>query len=211
MQTLTVKYRPGTLAEVRGHEAIIRKLQTYAADPYPCALLFHGDTGVGKTATALALARALGAGVTAEGVELHNPEYAEAAGLYMLSSNKLSVEKIRETQDRLRHYGRSMFGGTGWRVVIVDEADVMSKEAQDSWLSLLDDPPANTTVIFTCNSGHKLAQRFLHRCEYHHFDFGIESAPTEAKRAANVQPAATPAAGRFGTAPIRALQHLAHP
>jgi DNA polymerase III delta prime subunit len=57
--------------------------------------------------------------------------------------------------------------GSGWSVVIVDEADEMSQAAENAWLSLTDttNRPKNTIIIFTCNETEKLKDRFLSRCE----------------------------------------------
>ena len=55
-----------------------------------------------------------------------------------------------------------MFGKRFW-LVLVDEADTMSKAAQDSLLSVLDELPQNTVFVFTCNSDEKFEARFLSR------------------------------------------------
>ena len=51
---LTDKYRPRTLSEVLGQPEIVASLQRFVAAPYSCAMLFHGDSGIGKTSAAYA-------------------------------------------------------------------------------------------------------------------------------------------------------------
>ena len=59
-ETLSEKYRPQTLDQVCGQSYAVMTLKDFAAHPFPQAFLFHGDTGLGKTTCAYALARELG-------------------------------------------------------------------------------------------------------------------------------------------------------
>jgi DNA polymerase III delta prime subunit len=54
--------------------------------------------------------------------------------------------------------------GSGWKVVIVNEADRMARPAETIWLDVLEAIPARTVIIFTTNEASRLSQRFLDRC-----------------------------------------------
>jgi DNA polymerase III gamma/tau subunit len=60
MDQLLKKYAPRTLDEVLGQPRVVAALQQFVAAPYPAAFLFFGESGVGKSATAAALAVELG-------------------------------------------------------------------------------------------------------------------------------------------------------
>jgi hypothetical protein len=151
------KYAPRNLADVLGQGDVIKSLQAFAAEPYPCAMLFHGETGVGKTATALALARALDCA----------PEEAEFGGLYQIPSGDQCADSVKEWM-RLLHY-RPMFG-SGWRVLIVNECDRMSSAAEVIWMDALEALPTSSVLVFTTNEPHRLSQRFRDRCETYAFE-----------------------------------------
>ncbi len=63
MESLAIKYRPKNLSEVLGQSEVVRALRLFVAQPYPTSFLFHGDTGVGKTSAAVAMAYELGIAV----------------------------------------------------------------------------------------------------------------------------------------------------
>jgi len=60
--------------------------------------------------------------------------------------------------------------GSGWKVVIINEADRMTPQAEVMWLDGLEKLPAKTVVLFTTNNLHKLTDRFIRRCEVQRFD-----------------------------------------
>jgi replication-associated recombination protein RarA len=160
-QPLVMKYRPVTLAEVMGNPEAVDSLKAFVAASYSCAMLFSGPTGTGKTATALALARDLGVAV----------EEQELGGFFELTSGNQNMEPIRKTLDMLRYRPLS---GSGWRAVVVNECDRMSKDTEHLWLDALENLTNQTVVLFTTNDPYKLSQRFKDRCEC--FAFAADAA-----------------------------------
>ncbi len=145
-QSLTEKYRPRTFAEFAGMEKQRRILQAFAANPYPTAFLFVGGPGTGKTSMGLALGAAIPA-------ELHHVPSQECT--------VANIDRVRMTCQYVPMSGYRM------HLVLVDEADQMSPQAQTSLLSKLDStnfPPA-TVFVFTCNATDRLEARFLSRCK----------------------------------------------
>lgn len=156
MLDLLTKYRPRTLSDVLGQANVVRALRQFAARPYSCAMLFHGESGIGKTATAVALAHDLGVAV----------EEGDCGGLFTIASGELDAEAVRRCQKLLRF--RPMFG-TGWRMLLCNEADCMSKAAEAIWLDALETLPTTTVVVFTTNASGRLSQRFRDRCQNYAF------------------------------------------
>jgi replication-associated recombination protein RarA len=160
-QALTEKYRPKTFAEFAGMEKQRRILQAFAANPYPTAFLFVGGPGTGKTSMGLALAQAIPA-------ELHHVPSQECT--------VANIDRVRMTCQYVPMAGYRM------HLVLVDEADQMSPQAQTSLLSKLDStnfPPA-TVFVFTCNATDRLEARFLSRCKVLEFStYGMGPQATE--------------------------------
>lgn len=139
------KYQPKTLSEVIGQEEAIIKIRGYlnqGIENMP-NLLFHGEYGVGKSSTADCLVRELSA----------YREYIDCAA-------NPGVDQIRnlETSFHLKTLPTNYLvsrTGEGYlyrgRIIILDEADSLSKEAQNSLGSLLDIPQEHTKVIAIVN------------------------------------------------------------
>jgi hypothetical protein len=149
---LLEKYKPRSLGELLGQPWVSHQLQFFAERPYPCAFLFEGDTGTGKTSAALLLAEALGV------------KFSEGpfAGLHQIASGEQTGETVRKTMDGLRC---RPFFGSGWRVLVVNEADAMTPNAAYIWLDALEDIPPQTVVIFTTNAPGKIPARLRDRCK----------------------------------------------
>jgi replication-associated recombination protein RarA len=150
--SLLEKYRPRKLSDLLGQEWVAHQLELFAAAPYPCAFLFDGDTGTGKTSAAMLLAEALGV-CLAEG---------PFGGLHQIASGEQSGQTVREMMRGLR--SRPFFG-SGWQVLVVNEADAMTASASIIWLDALEDLPPMTVVVFTTNAAGKIPARLRDRCE----------------------------------------------
>src|SRR5437016_587114 len=85
--SLVEKYRPRCLAELLGQPDVRSALETFVTAPYPAAMLFVGETGMGKTSAAYALAYELGC----------LPEDGELGGLYEIPSGSQTADSVRET------------------------------------------------------------------------------------------------------------------
>ncbi len=115
-------------------------------------MVYFGDSGIGKTATAHALARDLGVDVEEGGL----------GGFHEISSGEQRADTVREVLGHL-HY-RPMFG-SGWKMLCVNEADNCRPEAEVIWLDALERLPERTLVVFTTNDISKISRRLRERCE----------------------------------------------
>ena len=131
MKQLVEAYKPLAIDGFVGlakPKAILRRV---ADTPYESAWLFLGPSGTGKTTMALAFADTVGA-------EVHH-----------IASKACDLETVNEVVRKCWY--QPMFNA--WHVVIVDEADQMSKPAQLAFLSKLDTTamPPKTIFVFTAN------------------------------------------------------------
>src|ERR1700737_873175 len=143
--SLSEKYRPHSLNDFVGLDKVKRILSKFADAPFPnAAFLFVGPSGTGKTTMALALCEAIKG-------ELHH-----------IPSQNCNVSTVEEVT-RMCHY---VPRNNSLHVVLVDEADVMTPQAQLSFLSKLDGTafPPSTCFVFTANDTERLQPRFLSRC-----------------------------------------------
>jgi len=166
---LAEKYRPSTLADIRGQEDATRALSLFLSAPASTAFIFEGGTGTGKTSAALALARDLGVDV----------DQKEFGGLHEISSGEQTAATVRELMANLRHWPMT---GSGWRVAIVNEADAVTQGAAYTWLDVLESLPERCVVIFTTNEVSKMPARWRDRCEVVHFASSYRLLRDEANR-----------------------------
>lgn len=152
---LVEKYRPDTLDTVAGQSWIVHQLRTWIEVPHSCAFLFAGATGVGKSCTAAALAHELG-------IPTDNP----FGGFNQIPSGEQDGNSVRAALKGMWHRPLS---GSGWKMLVVNEADVMTQGAAAVWLDALENLPPQALVIFTTNNPAKIPQRLRDRCE--RFDF----------------------------------------
>jgi replication-associated recombination protein RarA len=165
---LTEKYRPQTLADIRGHDQVIRCLSSFANQPCPKGFIFAGPPGCGKTSAGLALAREIGVDV----------DKREWGGLHEIASGEMTAETVRELFRTTMRY--SSWHGSGWKLVLANEADNMSEKAAFIWLDVLEHLPTKCVCVFTTNDLDKLPARFRQRCEVHSFKAPIRGLDLQA-------------------------------
>jgi replication-associated recombination protein RarA len=139
---LTEQYKPLQINDFVGLEKPKRICSRLARDPFASAYLFVGPSGTGKSTMARALASAMN------------------AEIQYIPSQECNLPRIQQVVENCYHM--PMFGAQWW-MVLIDEADAMSKAAQDSLLSTLDHLPLNTVFVFTCNDTSRFEARFLSR------------------------------------------------
>lgn len=125
------KYRPKTLTDFIGQPKIKKQLQAMMnRDGWDRdALWLQGPSGTGKTSLAWIVAKAK----------------ANEFDIEELDGDKCNVQAVRELERSLNL--SSMFGD--WKVVIVNEAHAMSRQAVQAWLTLLERLPRHRVIIFT--------------------------------------------------------------
>ncbi len=179
-QSLYRRHRPQSFAEVVGQEHVVRTLSNaIERDRVHHAYLFVGSRGTGKTSMAKILARSLNCvdGPTLAPCGVCESCRTIASGgsmdvIEMDAASNRSVDDIRELRERV---GYAPAGGR-WKVYILDEAHMLTREAWNAFLKTLEEPPPNTAFVLATTEPHKVMPTIVDRCQ--RFDFG-RPAPEE--------------------------------
>jgi DNA polymerase III subunit gamma/tau len=167
------RHRPQSFAEVVGQEHIVRTLSNAVEKGrVHHAYLFVGSRGTGKTSMAKILARSLNCvhGPTLTPCGECEPCVTIAAGtsldvIEMDAASNRSVDDIRELRERV---GFAPAAGR-WKVYILDEAHMLTKEAWNAFLKTLEEPPPNTAFVLATTEPQKVMATIVDRCQ--RFDF----------------------------------------
>jgi DNA polymerase-3 subunit gamma/tau len=171
------KYRSQDFDQLIGQEHITKILKNAVlSDKVSHAYLFVGSRGTGKTSTARILAKALNCkNLKKDGNPCSKCEscIAIAEGNFLdlieidAASNR-GIDQIRELKERLE------FSPTEgkYKIYIVDEVHMLTKEAFNALLKTLEEPPAHVIFILATTDVHKLPATILSRCQRYDFRLG---------------------------------------
>ncbi len=170
---LARKYRPQTFAELTGQEHVSRTLQNaIETERVAHAFLFTGARGVGKTSSARILAKALNCeqGPAAEPCNLCPlcKEITDGSSTDVLEidgASNTGVDDVRELRDNSRY----LPSHSRYKIYIIDEVHMLSTNAFNALLKILEEPPPHVKFIFATTEPHKLPITILSRCQ--RFDF----------------------------------------
>ncbi len=168
------RHRPGSFDEVVGQQHVVRTLRNAVEQGKVYhAYLFVGSRGTGKTSMAKILARSLNC-------EQGGPTIAPcgecescltiATGtsidvIEMDAASNRSVDDARDLRERVAYAP----AGGHWKVYILDEAHMLTKEAWNAFLKTLEEPPPNTVFVLATTEAHKVMATIADRCQ--RFDF----------------------------------------
>ena len=150
------RYRPVKLEQVIDQKEIVNGLRNLIKNPYEIPhLLFAGPAGVGKTTAALCVAR-----------ELLGEEWQRNT-LELNASDERGIKMVRE---RVKEFAAVMKLATGnkddmfFRIIILDEADEMTSEAQTALRRIIEDSSKTTRFIIICNYLSQIIEPIQSRC-----------------------------------------------
>ena len=158
------KYRPQTLAAVAGQDDITERLRSYVAQDDLPHLLFSGPAGVGKTTSAMAIAR-----------EVYGDDWRENF-LELNASDERGIDVVR---DRIKNFARASFGGHDYRVIFLDEADALTSDAQSALRRTMEQFAGTTRFILSCNYSSQIIDPIQSRCAVFRFGPLPEEAVAE--------------------------------
>ena len=168
------KWRPQTLAEVVGQEHVTQTLlNALSSGRVAHAYLFCGPRGTGKTSTGRILAKAVSCLTTNGSGEPCNTcpmcqAITEGRSLDVIEIDAASnrgIDEIRELRERA-NYAPSQ---ARYKVYIVDEVHMLTKEASNALLKTLEEPPPHVIFVLATTEVHKVLPTIISRCQ--HFDF----------------------------------------
>jgi DNA polymerase-3 subunit gamma/tau len=167
------KWRPQSFDDVVGQEPVTRTLRAaIASGRVAHAYLFSGHRGTGKTTTARILAKALNCqqGPTPDPCNRCPACVAIGEGLSLdvleldAASNR-GIDEIREIRERVRLAPAS----SRYKVYILDEAHMLTAEAENALLKTLEEPPAHVVFVLVTTEPHRLPATILSRCQRFEF------------------------------------------
>lgn len=151
-QVLYRKYRPSDWSEVVGQEHIVSVLtQSITNTSFAHAYLFTGSRGTGKTSVARIFAKALGT----------NPEDI----IEIDAASNRGIDDIRALREAVRSFPFS----SPFKVYIIDEVHMLSKDAFNALLKTLEEPPAHVIFILATTELDKVPETILSRCQVFSF------------------------------------------
>ena len=183
-RVLARKYRPQSFAELIGQEAMVQTLaNAIASGRIAHAFLLTGVRGVGKTSTARLVAKALNCigpdgqgGPTIDPCGQCEPCRAIAEGRHidvteMDAASHTGVDDVREIIEAVRYAAVS----ARFKIYIIDEVHMLSKNAFNALLKTLEEPPPHVKFLFATTEVQKVPVTVLSRCQR----FDLKRIPAE--------------------------------
>ena len=183
-RVLARKYRPQTFSQLIGQDAMVQTLgNAIRRDRLAHAFLLTGVRGVGKTSTARLIAKALNCigpdgqgGPTIDPCGVCEPCVSIAEGRHidvieMDAASHTGIDDVREIIDAARYAAVS----ARYKIYIVDEVHMLSRQAFNGLLKTLEEPPAHVKFLFATTEVNKVPVTVLSRCQR----FDLRRIPAE--------------------------------
>ena len=150
------KYRPVKLDQVVGQDETIERLKSYVKTRNLPHLLFSGPPGVGKTASAVSIAREL------FGEDLWRENFTE-----LNASDERGIDIVRT---KIKNFAKTApIGGAGFKIIFLDEADALTSDAQSALRRTMERFSSNCRFILSCNYSSKIIEPIQSRCAVYRF------------------------------------------
>ncbi|ODN93487.1 replication factor C subunit 3/5 [Cryptococcus wingfieldii CBS 7118] len=144
------KYRPVSLDDVVSHKDITGTIEKFLDAGRLPHLLLYGPPGTGKTSTVLALARRL---------------YGTAYKKHILELNASDDRGIDVVRDQIKNFAMTkVLFSKGFKLVILDEADMMTQAAQSALRRVIEQHTKNVRFCILCNYVNKITPAIQSRC-----------------------------------------------
>jgi DNA polymerase-3 subunit gamma/tau len=169
-QNLSRKYRPQTFKSIVGQESIVTTLKNaIKLGQVAPAYLFCGCRGTGKTTLARLFAKALNCHKLLEEQEPCNncPSCLEIMQGRSLDVHEIDgasnrgIDDIRQINDTIGY----STAGSKYKIYIIDEVHMLTKEAFNALLKTLEEPPSNVKFFFATTEPHKVLATIMSRCQ----------------------------------------------
>jgi len=151
----TEKYRPALLSEIKGQEHFTMDAKSWAQEKNMPNVLIFGNPGNGKTTAGIVLSKEILG-------ETFRDNYVEVN-----ASDDRRLETVRTTIKNIAQSGT--IGDVPFRIVLLDEMDGMTNDAQNALKRIMERYSANIRFIITCNDRNKIIFALQSRCANYHF------------------------------------------
>ena len=169
-KVLALKYRPKTFSDLIGQDIMVETIiNSIKMDKVPNAYLFSGIRGVGKTTAARIVAKALNCNNGVENLcqnemcehcsAISNSNHMDV--LEMDAASKTGIDDVRDLIE-FSKYGPSV---AKFKIFIIDEVHMLSKQAFNGLLKTLEEPPSYLKFIFATTEMRKIPITVVSRCQ----------------------------------------------
>lgn len=183
MASLYRKWRPQSFSEVAGQEHVTKTLlNAVKSGRISHAYLFAGPRGTGKTSIARLLAKALNCDVRSKKLGAKGKDWngepcnecdscREITGGQSLdvieidAASNRGIEEIRDLREKIKFAP----GKSTYKVFIIDEVHMLTREAFNALLKTLEEPPAHAIFILATTEAHKVPATIVSRCQRYDF------------------------------------------
>jgi replication factor C small subunit len=151
----TEKYRPSNFEEIVGQEEIIKRIKNLVSAMNIPHLLFAGPAGTGKSSLAIIIAK-----------ELFGDKYKENF-LELNASDSRGIDVIRQ---EVKNFARTKsIGKVPFKVIFLDEADALTREAQQALRRTMENFTTTCRFVLSCNYSSKIIDPIQSRCAIFRF------------------------------------------
>lgn len=167
------KWRPQILADVVGQEQVTQTLNNALSSGHIShAYLFCGPRGTGKTSTGRILAKAVNCLTNGKGEPCNTCDMCQAISegraldvIEIDAASNRGIDEIRELRERVNYAPNQ----ARYKVYIIDEVHMLTKEASNALLKTLEEPPPHVLFVLATTEAHKVLPTVMSRCQ--RFDF----------------------------------------
>jgi replication factor C small subunit len=146
----TEKYRPKQFSDIKGQTEIVNTVKGFVEAKNLPHLLFIGPAGVGKTSLAVVVAR-----------ELYGENYKDNT-LELNASDERGIDVVRNT---IKDFARTRsVNNAPFKIIYLDEADALTKEAQQALRRTMENYTSSCRFILSCNYASKIIDPIQSRC-----------------------------------------------
>ncbi len=167
------KYRPMTFEEMIGQKPVVQTLKNAVQNNRVSqAYIFSGMRGVGKTTAARILAKALNCQDGPTPTPCNKCEFCTGINedrsvdvLEIDGASNRGIDEVRSLREGVKYKPLH----SRYKVIIIDEVHMLTREAFNALLKTLEEPPSHTVFIFATTEFHKVPATIISRCQ--HFEF----------------------------------------
>jgi DNA polymerase-3 subunit gamma/tau len=167
------KYRPMSFEEMIGQKPVVQTLKNAVKNNRVSqAYIFSGMRGVGKTTAARILAKALNCQEGPTPTPCNKCEFCTGINedrsvdvLEIDGASNRGIDEVRSLREGVKYKPIH----SRYKVIIIDEVHMLTREAFNALLKTLEEPPAHTVFIFATTEFHKVPATIISRCQ--HFEF----------------------------------------
>mgnify|MGYP001562040912 FL=1 len=146
----TEKYRPRDFSEIKGQKEIIRRIRAFVEQQNIPHLLFAGPAGVGKSTTALVIAKKL---------------FGDSWRQNFLELNASDTRGIETIRVNVKDFARTRaIGNVPFKIIFLDECDALTREAQQALRRTMENYTQTCRFILSANYSSKIIDPIQSRC-----------------------------------------------